>query len=116
MNRSNIAAYEMQKIREQLFPKDRIAFYNSQTAVREDIATFKYYAEGAITLQMACERIRKHNYLTRVTTEQFLNEYRICGYDKFYNLEKEEEFRKMKEGGKSYVESIDGKLGGAFYG
>ena len=96
MNRSNIATYEMQEIREQSFPKDRIAFYNSQTAVSEDIATFKYYADGEITLQMACERIQKHNYLTRVTKEQFLNEYRICGYDKFYNLEKEEEFQKVR--------------------
>lgn len=79
----------VQAERAALFPKDRIAFRHHPDSAMEDARIFLDYQKGRISLMLACLRIKHSNYLPEVTEEQFLNEYRICGYDLVYNLEKE---------------------------
>lgn len=75
--------------RAQRWPKDRIAFLrHNADAARMDVQTFRDYQQGYITLEKAMAQIQMNNYLPEVTREQFLNEYRICGWDKAYNSEK----------------------------
>lgn len=81
-----------QEARAIVFPDDRIAFMRlSWEAARQDVITFSDYANGNITIEKAMERIRLNNYLPSITKEQFLNEYRICGFDAVYNLKRQME-------------------------
>lgn len=78
-----------QQQRQKLYPNDRIAFVRS--SVYDDIKTFENYNSGFISLEEACIEIARHNYLSGITPEQFLNERRICGWDHEYNLRREME-------------------------
>lgn len=78
-----------QEQRQALFPKDRIAFVRS--SVYEDVKVFDNYVRGYISIDTACRLIAEHNYLPEVTPEQFLNELRLCGWDRDYVLKKEME-------------------------
>ena len=80
---------EIQRIRMEKFPPDRIAFYSSVDSAQRDASTFRSFSTGHLPISIAIEWIRRNNHLPYVTERQFLNEYRICGYDKFYNMEKE---------------------------
>lgn len=74
---------DMQKKRVNRYPANRIPFLGIESAADADKATFKAYRYGYISLTSACERIARSNYLPAVTEEQFLNEYRICGYQRY---------------------------------
>lgn len=67
-----------QEARQKKYPKDRIAFIPA--AAMQDATTFQRYKEKKITLFQAMEQIAKHNFLKKITEEQFMNEYRIIGY------------------------------------
>lgn len=67
-----------QEARQKKYPPDRIAFIPA--AAMQDAATFQKYKEKKLTLLQAMEQIAKHNFLKRITEEQFMNEYRIIGY------------------------------------
>lgn len=67
-----------QEARQKKYPPDRIAFIPA--AAMQDAATFQRYKEKKITLLQAMEEIAKHNFLKKITEEQFMNEYRIIGY------------------------------------
>ena len=82
---------EEQKVRVKKFPSDRIAFRSSVDSAKKDASTFKSFSSGHLPISMAVECIRKNNHLPYVTEEQFLNEYRICGYDRLYNARHERE-------------------------
>lgn len=71
---------KMQKNRLYKYPIDRIPFLGNDTAADADKATFKAYHDGIISIQDACARIAKANYIPKVTEEQFLSEYNIIGY------------------------------------
>lgn len=64
--------------RQKRYPKDRIAFIHS--AAQDDAYTFQRYKEKRITLDIARAEIARNNYLESVTEEQFLNEFKLCGY------------------------------------
>lgn len=70
--------WEKQAERQKNYPADRIAF--TPSAASFDCITFQKYKENRITLSQACKEIAANNFLESVTVEQFLNEYRICGY------------------------------------
>ena len=72
--------FEIQKSRQPLFPKDRIAFYWSYKAASDDIDAFKEYQAGRMTLGMLCKALAYNNYLEAVTEEQALNEMNIIGW------------------------------------
>lgn len=67
-----------QEARQKKYPPDRIAFIPA--AAMQDAATFQRYKEKKITMLQAMDEIAKHNFLKRITEEQFMNEYEICGY------------------------------------
>lgn len=74
------------------FPEDRIAFRPGQTVAAADREVFQAYADRQITLKQAIFRMRNNNSLEEVTEEQFLNEFKICGYtrrDKYERVEEE---------------------------
>lgn len=73
--------WSAQKLRAAKFPKDRIAFVRGVEGIAyKDAAVFQRYKSGVTPLIIARLEIAKNNYLWDVTEEQFLNEYRICGY------------------------------------
>lgn len=67
-----------QEARQKKYPPDRIAFIPA--AATQDAATFQRYKEKKITLLQAMDQIAKHNFLKKITEEQFLSEYNIIGY------------------------------------
>ena len=69
-----------QAARQEKFPKNRIAFYPSENVASLDASIFQRYKEKRITLTVARNCIASNNFLEEVTEEQFMNEYRICGY------------------------------------
>ena len=75
------------------FPDDRIAFLPSESIAQKDASVFEMYSQGQISIGAAIEMIRKNNQLPVVTREQFLNEYRICGYDREFVQQKNKELR-----------------------
>ncbi len=70
--------WDEQAERQKRYPKDRIAFIHS--AAPYDAYTFQRYKEGRISLATARAEIARNNYLAEVTEEQFLNEFKQCGY------------------------------------
>ena len=82
MGNSDIHYTKLQEGRGGRFPSDRIPFLKGNERVaNEDRHVFVLYKHGEISLAMACFRIANNNYLDNVTREQFLNEYKICGYE-----------------------------------
>ena len=82
MARTTDELKDEQKIRATLFPRDRIAFVKGNFhKASEDAMTFWQYKIGKIPLIIARIRIADNNYLPEVTEEQFMNEYRLCGYE-----------------------------------
>lgn len=70
--------WDEQAERQRHYPKDRIAFIHS--AAPYDAYTFQRYKEKRISLTTARAEIARNNYLAEVTEEQFLNEFKLCGY------------------------------------
>ena len=62
------------------FPRDRIAFWNANAAVQEDLKNFKLWAKGYIDLQALCRATARVNHLPRVTEEQMVNELKLTGW------------------------------------
>lgn len=77
--RHNDDIWADQKVRQEKFPKDRIAFMHSEFTAKQDAKTFQRYKEGRLTLLQAISEMEQNNYLD-ITVEQFMNEYEICGY------------------------------------
>ena len=74
------------------FPEDRIAFRPGQTVASADREVFQAYADRRMSLKQAIFHIRMNNSLEEVTEEQFLNEFKICGYtrrDKYERVKEE---------------------------
>ncbi len=71
---------EAQKARQERFPHDRIAFYTSESIAARDACIFQKYKERSISLGMAMSSIASNNYLQNITEEQFMNEFKLCGY------------------------------------
>lgn len=80
-NDTEYVAY-VQRQKQKKYPKDRIAFYGSCWAVKLDKHCFEKYLRKEISLKHACLQMAINNYLPVVTPEQFLNELRICGYER----------------------------------
>ena len=84
---------EYQAERQNYFPKDRIAFYNTETSAYKDRVIFAKYAQGQITLESACKAIASNNHLESVTESQFLNEINMLGYLHIITEEEEKAIR-----------------------
>ena len=65
---------EMQLKRMERFPKNRIAFWNSNNAIQEDIKNFRLWTKGMINLDALCRYTARSNHLPKVTEEQMVNE------------------------------------------
>lgn len=74
---------QIQARRAKLFPPDRIAFMSlNWERAHTDVSIFKSYAKKEIPLQIAIAAMERNNYVS-ITEEQFLNEFRLLGYDRF---------------------------------
>lgn len=71
---------EEQKKRMSKFPRNRIAFWNSNAAVQEDIKNFRLWTKGMLNLEALCRCTARSNHLPRVTEEQMVNELKITGW------------------------------------
>lgn len=71
---------EMQLKRMERFPKNRIAFWNSNNAIQEDIKNFRLWTKGMINLDALCRYTARSNHLPKVTEEQMVNELKITGW------------------------------------
>ena len=69
-----------QRARTRNFPKDRICFFQSETAAKSDVAVFHKYINYQITKAQAMKEIAENNYLAEITEEQFINELRLLGW------------------------------------
>lgn len=77
--RHNDDIWADQKVRQEKYPPDRIAFLHSEFTAKQDAMIFQRYKEHKLTLFQAMREIGRNNYLD-ITEEQFLSEYRIIGY------------------------------------
>lgn len=83
--------WDSQKLRAAKFPKDRIAFMRGvESIATKDAAVFQRYKSGVTPLFLARLEIAKNNYLWDVTEEQFLNEFKLCGYAETQAVEDED--------------------------
>lgn len=57
-----------------------IRFKHSESAAIADIATFARWEDGSITTDQAIEKIKKHNELTSLTEEEFIQEAKDLGF------------------------------------
>lgn len=76
-----------QEARQKKYPKDRIAFIHA--AASNDAAVFQRFKDHRMTLLQAMDQIAKNNFLKSITEEQFMTEYRICGYTATQSAEDE---------------------------
>lgn len=78
MSRHTDEIWYEQEARQKKYPPDRIAFIHAAAA--NDSTVFQRFKEHRMTLLQAMDQIAKNNFLKKITEEQFMNEYRICGY------------------------------------
>ena len=57
-----------------------IRFKHTEYAATADRATFARWEDGSITTDQAVEKIKKHNELTSLTEEEFIQEANDLGF------------------------------------
>lgn len=78
--------YEEQGLRQMRYPKDRIAFLGTQTAVTADQAVMSKWVKGWIGIEQVCKDIAYNNFLDqyfpdgKIPRNMMINELRICGW------------------------------------
>ena len=78
--------YEEQGLRQMKYPKDRIAFLGTQTAVTADQAVMNKWSRGWIGIEQVCKDIAYNNFLDqyfpdgKIPRGMMINELRICGW------------------------------------
>lgn len=79
---------EEQNLRQSYFPKDRIAFYQSEGVVGSDNKAFKQYFHGDISFDQLRRIIAKNNYLETcwedgmIPEDMMRNELRLLGWER----------------------------------